>query len=571
MSRDHSDDLDDDAGAWDPRRHDALHASPDARAVALIERDAYDEAAFARVRQASADLQRLIDTGARLAPHFEALVHDLFCLLFKYGVSRRSPVPTSALLAARVLDWIETSGGFALLKAETTLDEVRAGFVCTMLTGRVLALLRDPELFSSEELLEAFRAAELERALDEARAELTAAQELREAREAAREAGADGTVEHDDEHEDAPSVARTAAQAAGAGQLERVAERIRAEVGELERGLAALRKAQARRLEQLPVAGGEGRLRAAVETLPERLQHDEAAAETFVQAVGGAGESLAAQARLELGERLLGAEKVARLARLVGAFRQVALGVRRRRFERCSAELHSLERSGELSRILPSELVGMRHPLMRREFRRRLVESQLMTYAVESEDRAGRGPMIVLLDGSGSMHGPRELWAKAVSLALLELCRRQRRAFHAIVFSAGREATRRFQLTGEREARSLGAPPVDYARLIDFAEYFPRGGTRFEHPIEQAVHILDTESRFRRGDVVLVTDGEAVLPPAWCAWFEAERSRLGFKLHAVLVDVGGAGRRSTLEEIADTVSPITELTADAARGLYEAL
>lgn len=573
MTRHDPFDEDDDEGDASSRAATAH----DERALALIERDAYDEAAFARLLEQSPQLQAVIEGGTRLLPRFAALVHDIFSILFKYSVVRRSDVPPSATFADRALDWIVTSGGFERLKAETTLDEVRAGFACTRLSRGVLALLRDPTLFSGDELLEAFQAEQLEQELEQKRAELDSVDEFRDLRQQRQQEEEQGDA--DPATTPAPGEASSPSSspaappgqgARGAGSLEQVARTMQREIAELERGLASLRKAQLRRLEQLP-ASTEGTVRGAVDVLPERMHTDESAAEAFTQAVGGVGESLTAQARLELGERLLDNDKLKRLARLVGAFRQVALGVRRRRFERRPAEVHEIERSGELARVLPSELVQLRHPLLRLEFGRRLVESELMAYAVEGRERAGRGPVVVLLDGSGSMQGPRELWAKAVSLTLLELCRRQRRAFHALVFSASKQATRRFQLTGEQRARSLGPPPIDYPSLVDFAEYFPRGGTRFEHPVEEAVRVLGHETRFKRGDIVLITDGEAHLSDDWLAWFERERQRLGFKLHAVLVDVAGAGQRATLERLADSVASVTELTAESARSLYEAL
>jgi len=82
---------------------------------------------------------------------------------------------------------------------------------------------------------------------------------------------------------------------------------------------------------------------------------------------------------------------------------------------------------------------------------------------------------------------------------------------------------------------------------------------------------LRDESRFKRGDIVLVTDGQARLPAAWREGFEAAREALDFELHAVLVDVAGPGRRDVLESLADTVVSITELTADAARELFAAV
>ena len=45
--------------------------------------------------------------------------------------------------------------------------------------------------------------------------------------------------------------------------------------------------------------------------------------------------------------------------------------------------------------------------------------------------------MVICVDGSGSMSGSKELWAKAVALTLMDIARREKRACLALVFSAG--------------------------------------------------------------------------------------------------------------------------------------
>jgi uncharacterized protein with von Willebrand factor type A (vWA) domain len=90
----------------------------------------------------------------------------------------------------------------------------------------------------------------------------------------------------------------------------------------------------------------------------------------------------------------------------------------------------------------------LRHPVLCREFKRRFVEGQLLEYAVRGEDKAGRGPMVVCIDGSGSMAGAKELWAKAVTLALADIARLERRQCRAIIFSGGHSDLGVFDLLG---------------------------------------------------------------------------------------------------------------------------
>ena len=52
-----------------------------------------------------------------------------------------------------------------------------------------------------------------------------------------------------------------------------------------------------------------------------------------------------------------------------------------------------------------------------------------MQYLLSGNEPLGKGPLVVLLDKSGSMDGPRDIWATALSLALLDQAHRERRPF----------------------------------------------------------------------------------------------------------------------------------------------
>jgi uncharacterized protein with von Willebrand factor type A (vWA) domain len=214
----------------------------------------------------------------------------------------------------------------------------------------------------------------------------------------------------------------------------------------------------------------------------------------------------------------------------------------------------------DIERLLPPELLALHHPLLRRDFARRLVEGRLLSYALRGPDERGRGPMIVCLDGSSSMAGDKEIWSKAVALTLLEIARRQRRLFRFICFAAA--DTPLFTL--DLNPREHHAVQAD--RALDVAEYFPGGGTDFEMPLGAALNLL-RGARDRRGDVVLITDGECRVSPEWLAHWQAEKKRLGFSLYSVLIDVGPS-EVATIAQLSDRVTAVSTLTDDAARDLF---
>ena len=84
------------------------------------------------------------------------------------------------------------------------------------------------------------------------------------------------------------------------------------------------------------------------------------------------------------------------------------------------------------------------------------------------------------------------------------------------------------------------------------AEYFPGGGTDFQAPIDAAVELI-ADKKLKRGDIVVITDGECQVAPEWLAELRERKEELQFSIFAVLVDVGSS-ELSTLAQFSDRVS-----------------
>ena len=69
------------------------------------------------------------------------------------------------------------------------------------------------------------------------------------------------------------------------------------------------------------------------------------------------------------------------------------------------------------------------------------------------------------------------------------------------------------------------------------AEYFPGGGTDFQSPIDAAIELLE-DKKLKRGDIVVITDGECQVTPGM-AQRTARAQERGFEF----LDFRGAGRR----------------------------
>lgn len=504
----------------------------------LLETDSYDREIAARMLGAMSGLDELVSRGERLVPHFRSLLDDLFFALFKLSVRIRPPeaCPASTLLARRILLGALSGEGFTALKEETALDASRSAHAAVLLARRALALIRTGEIFLEEELLTARELAEEEDALERNRA---AAEEL------ADEAGEIGEA------------------------LKRLVE-----AGE--KRTEALKEALEQALEEVPPRF-ERDLAATSERLADDVPNAEEQAEAFSRATSGQGPRSATE-RLRLAEKLTANQKLKKLAQLAGAFRSDARAARRKRRERATTEVFRVGRGATLGRLLPSELASLRHPLRRRDFLRRVIEQQLLQYDLRGDDRAGRGPVVVCLDGSGSMSGPRELWSKAVTLALLEIARKQGRRTRALVFSGPEAPLADFELTARGRMTQRRAANLD--EIVKLAECFPGGGTDFEKPLRAALDAIRS-SGMKGADIVFITDGEAHVPDAFAEELRAEKKRRDISIYAVLVDdvsrntvkdhrINERAARE-LGKVADEMTTVSRLTSESVKDIFRAI
>lgn len=501
-----------------------------------IESDRYDRHAFGRLRRDAASIREMERAGEALVPHFAPLMQDVFCLLFKHNVvfAPESEVLPSAALNRTLLTALRDGEASRILREATVLDEARAG-LCTLLLGEgILAMLRSEKPWTRRDMLDAWKLRQQEEEFHETRETREHADELR---------GEAGGEEADARKQDA---------------LARVRERLD---GRLRGEAASIRQKQRQYAEDLERVGDEARARVQAAAVRAAQQLDEAVeeAELWGSALGRGGR-LPAHRRLELGRRLAGNDKLKKLVRMVGRMKSHALALRKRTFERANEELYSVEQGGALERLLPQELAALHHPVLHRDFQRRLLENELLQYSLRGMEEKRKGPVVVCLDGSSSMAGDKEIWSKAVALTLLELTRRQRRPFRSICFSSRETPLHVLDLATRRGG------DVEPDKLMDLAEHFPGGGTDFEKPLDAALECLG-KSRYKKADIVLITDGECQVSAEWSRRFLEEKERLRFSLFSILIDVGPSSAGS-LKEFSDRITTIKQLTSEGASDLF---
>lgn len=510
--------------------------------------DGFDREVFAQALAREPALQGAIERLGRLLPSAEPLVADLYFALFKLNVVvlPADEVTPSSLVNRRLAQAVADSQKLAQLRRRTQLDESEATAAAVVLADHVRrALTRDYRVVE-QELIELADAAHDEDALEELEGELDHLEELDEQ--------SDGQEE----------------PFGGEEQREKLRQGLEREAKAMRQQLKKARKRQGELAESLTreinteLNWKIGQLDQQLDEMDEQLEN------LGLSQAGQSGDGkVSAQKRLELGRHLLGSRKLQLLAKLVGAFREVAFEARRQRVSRAPQELHQVQTGAELARLLPSELLGLpaHRGKLHLDFLRRLVEGQLLQYQLEGA--AERGPMVICVDGSGSMTGSKELWAKAVALTLMEIARREKRRCLAITFSTGTPLLE-VELLGRARSRG-GRAQVREQEVLRFAEHFPGGGTSFEEPLGRALDAV-ASGTYRRGDIVFITDGEAHVSDALVERVDQARKRHRFRIRGVEVDVRpDQSRRDTLERFCDDVRTVTDLTADSIADVFAAV
>ncbi|MCG3135694.1 MAG: Protein ViaA [Planctomycetes bacterium] len=228
-------------------------------------------------------------------------------------------------------------------------------------------------------------------------------------------------------------------------------------------------------------------------------------------------------------------------------------------------ETRGVERGAEISRMLPVEAAMLGHPKLKLLWHGRRAERALLTYRVqgvetervlvEREDkmevqgtrpRPERGPVIAVIDTSGSMQGLPEQVAKAVVLEALRTAHAERRRCFLYSFSGPDQIA-------EHEL-DISADGLD--RLLAFLGMSFAGGTDTSGPLDRVLQRLAREE-WAKADVLVVTDGEWPSPDALLPRIRAAKED-GTRFHGV--QIGNRGPTG-LHAVCDPVHEFSEWAA----------
>jgi uncharacterized protein with von Willebrand factor type A (vWA) domain len=229
------------------------------------------------------------------------------------------------------------------------------------------------------------------------------------------------------------------------------------------------------------------------------------------------------------------------------------------------AETRGVERSGEIARMLPIEASMLGHPKLRFLWHARRAERALLTYRVEGietervwvereaqterrEPRLERGPIVAVIDTSGSMHGLPERAAKALVLETLRTAHSEKRRCFLYAYSGPTQVL-------EHE---LDLSVEGIGRLLTFLGLSFGGGNDETGVMASVIARLDEEG-WKKADVIWVSDGEWPTPAGLVTSAQHAREA-GTRFHGV--QIGNRGQTG-LHSICDPVHVFESWTAAA--------
>ena len=255
---------------------------------------------------------------------------------------------------------------------------------------------------------------------------------------------------------------------------------------------------------------------------------------------GSQGKQQVDDRKVGLARRLRADPRLKRIAQLAGRFTRIAQQKRRTRVKHGAEEITDVELGNDIGRLLPVELVKLRHPTLHTLALRDLLERKAMQYALTGKERLGKGPLVLLLDRSGSMEGEKDTWSTAVALALMGLAHAEHRTFAVVAFT-DQIVFEAVVKPGENlNGDALGLPCT--------------GGTDIDTAMARGLDIIDRNpGPLHEADLVLVTDGAS--PAERAVELKGHASKLGVNV----LGIGIGLERHSLEPWCDVIEAVTDL------------
>jgi uncharacterized protein with von Willebrand factor type A (vWA) domain len=491
----------------------------------VIQHDQYDTAAYQQTLSMYPRLKTTVADHAERFPTATSLIEDVFYSLYRPAPSLLpiEDMPLSATVNRSIIsEMMNTTEWESVRAAGTVGDQLYSAMATATVAKSILTSLDKKIIKRLQELCEAESEAARLFAEAETLEDLAAqtrgdrAQSLYEQAEKAREEA----KQHQDDAENLDE------------QLDSSAEEI------------------------------EDVTRRAARTALEDAEAEVEATESAIQSYGGqskggngGGSGLTLKEKMQLANKVGKSEKLKQVAELTGRMTRIALATQKSKIKHPPDEVVGIEIGADLGRVLPVELGKLADPQLEVLFFKGYMEKRLQQLELIGSEKQGRGPIIAALDSSGSMGDllgakySKEVWSKAVTLALLAIARLQKRDMVVIHFAhAGTMKVFEF-------SKGEGKPQ----QVIANTEFFFNGGTQYDTWMQKALQLVEG-SKYDKADTIIISDGQVSISASLEQDWNRRRNARGMRCYSVLL--GDTASSPTLARVSDAIATIDNLAAD---------
>ncbi|MEY4613274.1 MAG: hypothetical protein RL179_1247 [Planctomycetota bacterium] len=254
------------------------------------------------------------------------------------------------------------------------------------------------------------------------------------------------------------------------------------------------------------------------------LAHESAAALGFGTGQPGSNDAKRIGA---IYKRVRSSKILHKICNLAGKFRRLAQAKQRQKTKQGFDELVGMKADNDLGRMLPQELAALLDPVLEQNVLRRFFEKELWCREFQSFEPVGKGPLICVVDESGSLEGDRNHAAKALALALAWIARQQKRWCALIAYS------------GDSGERILPLPlgQWDEVALMDWLEAYIGMGSDLDVPVREMPMFYESLNAPKgKTDLIFITDGACSIPAKLAKTFNDWKRSVHAKLITLVID-----------------------------------
>lgn len=172
-------------------------------------------------------------------------------------------------------------------------------------------------------------------------------------------------------------------------------------------------------------------------------------------------------------------------------------------------EIIGIKESDDLNHTLPMEIGLLNNKKTKSIFFKKFIDKQLQTFDFQSKDieqvqeeflnkkenskDKNKGPFIICVDTSGSMHGTPENIAKMITYCILKIASKENRKAFLISFSTSIETLELSDIENSMD------------KIVEFLSMSFHGGTNSIPAIKKAIEMTNEEN-YKKADVLMISD-----------------------------------------------------------------